>query len=127
MCCHNAFRIEVQEMAISKNASTSFNSLMNSICKTFGGKHQVAERISDILQFSARFGEVPANILLCWRQAKFALKLKLDYATECDVPARKRLKPSDERLMEALLGSLSDKTIGIGTNRSRVETNTSSI
>ncbi|ETO07653.1 hypothetical protein RFI_29737, partial [Reticulomyxa filosa] len=98
--------LEVQEMAAAEEHK-SFGELMNWMCKMFGGKHQIEDRTSDLVQFITRPGEEPLDILLRWRQAKFALKLELDYASECDVPSRKRLKPSDERLMEALLDSLS--------------------
>ncbi|ETO04579.1 hypothetical protein RFI_32818, partial [Reticulomyxa filosa] len=96
---------EVQEMMIYQNLY-DFNDMMSWMCKTFGGKHYVGDRTAALLNFKTRFGEEPSDIMLRWRQAKFALKLELDYAIECNVPARKRLEPCDDRLMEALLDSL---------------------
>ncbi|ETO04624.1 hypothetical protein RFI_32769, partial [Reticulomyxa filosa] len=83
---------DVQEIALSENNNT-FNLLMYWMCKMFEGKYHVTERTLELLQFSTSHNEGPADILLKLRQSKFALKLELEYSTECNVPARKRLKP----------------------------------
>ncbi|ETO37024.1 hypothetical protein RFI_00037 [Reticulomyxa filosa] len=87
---------DVQDMVAAEQPQT-FAELMAWLCTMFGGKHHVIERTDDLLHFRTKSGEGPADILLRWRKAKCTLKLELDYAAECKVPARKRLQPSDER------------------------------
>ncbi|ETO08767.1 hypothetical protein RFI_28615 [Reticulomyxa filosa] len=84
----------------------TFEELIVLLYTMFGGKHYVVERTHDLIQFKTKSVEGPADIILRWHKTKFDIKLELEYASECKVSARKRLKPSYERLMEVLLDSL---------------------
>ncbi|ETO03214.1 hypothetical protein RFI_34197 [Reticulomyxa filosa] len=97
--------LEVQEIVSTEHHQT-FNELMTWLCTMFGEEHHVTERTNDLLYFRTTVDEGSADILLRWRKEKCALKLELDYAAKCKVPARKMLKPSDERLMGTLIDSL---------------------
>ncbi|ETO12793.1 hypothetical protein RFI_24576 [Reticulomyxa filosa] len=72
---------DIQEMALAENINI-FSLLMYWMCKMFGGKHHVPERTLELLQFNTRHHEGPADILLRWKQTKFALKLELEYEAE---------------------------------------------
>ncbi|ETN97935.1 hypothetical protein RFI_39587, partial [Reticulomyxa filosa] len=64
-------------MVFANKVNYSFKDLMLCLCKTFGGKHRVAECTSEILQFSTRFNEELAEILLRWHKAKFEEESRL--------------------------------------------------
>ncbi|ETN98703.1 hypothetical protein RFI_38789, partial [Reticulomyxa filosa] len=91
--------LEVQEIVATEQHQI-FNELMTWLCIML-----LKERM---IYYTSEQQVTKDQLIYCCVgvKAKCILKLELDYAAECKVPARKRLKQLDERLMEILLDSL---------------------
>ncbi|ETO33646.1 hypothetical protein RFI_03456 [Reticulomyxa filosa] len=68
----------MHDMMIAQNLN-NFDEMMSWMCKLFGGKNFVVERIADLLHSTVKFGECTEDILLRWRQTRLSLKFGLDY------------------------------------------------